>query len=112
MPLPEIEQHRVDKLLTAFCDRRVSLRVKDDVKLAYKIIGKKVFMIETIPYFDHPSRWTEMPIAQFEYNVEAKTWSLYTYNRNEKRKLYSKGPLELLIKEVDKDTYGVFWGVI
>lgn len=110
MPLPEIEQHRVDKLLTAFCDKRVPLHVRDEVKLTYKISGNKVFLIETRPYFDDPSRWTEMYISQFQYKVEVKNWSLFAYNRNDKRNLYANGPLELLIKEVDKDPYGVFWG--
>lgn len=110
MPLPEIEQHRVDKLLKDFCDRRVPLRVRDDVELTYKIIGKKVILIETRPYFDDPSQWSEVPIAQFEYDASANLWSLYAYDRNNKRKPYSTGPLEKLIQEVDKDRTGIFWG--
>jgi hypothetical protein len=110
MSLPEIEQHRVDKLLTAFCDRRVPLQVRDEVMLTYKITGNKVFLIETRPYFDDPSQWTEMRIAQFEFDAADMVWSLYAYNRNNKRMPYSKGPLDQLIQEVDKDPTGIFWG--
>jgi Protein of unknown function (DUF3024). len=110
MPLPEIKQHRVHKLLTAFCDKRVPPDVRAQVKLTYRIIGNRVTLFECRPYYNEPSTWTEMPIAQFEYDAATKTWSLYAYNRNDKRMAYAKGPFEILIKEVDKDPTGIFWG--
>ena len=110
MPLSEMDRHRVDKLLIAFCNKRVPLGVRDEVKLTYKITGNKVFLIETRPYFDDPSRWTEMPIAQFQYDATSKEWHLYAYNRNNKRLPYSKGCLDQLIQEVDIDPMGMFWG--
>jgi hypothetical protein len=51
-----------------------------------------------------------MPVAQFEYSVTTKNWSLYGYNRNDKRLPIDKGALEKLIQEVDKDAASVFWG--
>ena len=110
MPLPEIEQHRVHKLLCAFIDKRVPPQVRDQVKLVCKVIGNRVTLSECRPYYNDPSSWSEMPIAQFEYNEATKAWSLYAYDRNDRRKLYSKGPLEQLIQEVDKDIKGIFWG--
>jgi len=110
MPLPEIEQHRAHKLLTAFCDKRVPLPDRDQVKMIYKVTGSKVILAESRPDFQNPSFWINIPIAQFEYSSPASTWTLYAYDRNDKRKLYSKGPLEHLIQEVDKDPTGIFWG--
>ena len=110
MSLPEIEKHRVDKLLTAFCDKRVPLQVRDEVMLTYKITGNKVFLIETRPYFDDPSKLTEMLIALFEYDADEMVWSLYAYNRNNKRMPSSRGSLDQLIQEVDQDRTGIFWG--
>jgi len=110
MPLPEIEQHRVDKLLSDFCDKRVLPHARDQVRMIYKVTGSKAILIESRPFLQNPSVWTETPIAQFEYNATAKTWSLYAYDRNDKRKLFSKGPLEHLIQEADKDVTGIFWG--
>ena len=63
-------------------------------------------MSECRPYYNDPSTWTEMPTAQFEYNEAVTEWSLYAYDRNDKRKLYSNGPLEKLIQEVDRDQAG------
>jgi hypothetical protein len=51
-----------------------------------------------------------MPIAQFEYSETSKHWSLFGYNRNDERLPIAKGSLEKLIREVDKDTTGIFWG--
>jgi hypothetical protein len=51
-----------------------------------------------------------MRIAQFEYSASAKGWSLYGYDRNEKRVPVAKGNLEKLIKVVDQDLSGIFWG--
>ena len=110
MALPETEQHRANKLFRAFIDKRVPLHVRDQVKLVCKVVGNRVTLSECRPYYNDPSSWSEMPIAQFEYDEDAKAWSLYAYDRNDKRKPYSKGPLEQLIKEVDKDTTGIFWG--
>jgi hypothetical protein len=66
MPLPEIEQHRVAKLLNAFCEKRIPPHLRDQIKLAYKITGSKVILIESRPCYDDPTKWSEMPIAQFE----------------------------------------------
>ena len=110
MSLPETEQHRVKKLLCAFIEKQVSAHARDQVKLVYKITGSKLILIETRPHFQDPSVWTEMPIAQFEYDEAAKVWSLYAYDRNNRRKPYSKGPFEQLIQEVDKDPTGILWG--
>ena len=110
MSLPEIEQFRVEKLLKAFCEKRVPPHARDQVKLICKVIGNRVTLSECRPYYNDPSSWSEMPVAQFEYDLAAKSWSLYAYDRNSKRKPYSKGPLEKLIQEVDNDPTGIFWG--
>jgi hypothetical protein len=110
MALPEIEQHRVKKLLGTFIDKRVPPAVRDQIKLVCKVLGNRVTLSECRPYYNDPSTWTEAKIAQFEYDEAAKQWSLYAFDRNSKRTPFSKGPLEQLIQEVDKDSTGIFWG--
>ena len=110
MALPETEKFRADKLLAAFCERRVPLHVRDQIRLLYNIQRNKIILIETRSVYDDPSRWTEMPVAQFEYSEAAKTWSLYGYNRNDRRLPVAKGALDVLIEEVDRDRTGIFWG--
>jgi hypothetical protein len=110
MALPEIERHRADKLLKAFCDKRIPPHSRDQVKLTYKVVGNRVTLIESRPYYNDPSKWSDTLIAQFEYDASTKSWSLYAFNRHSKRLPYSKGLLEKLIEDVDKDPYGIFWG--
>ena len=110
MPLPEIELHRVNRLLSNFCEQRIPPHARDQIKLLFNIKGNKVILIESRPYYDDPSKWSEMPVAQFEYSATTKSWSLYGYNRNDKRLPISKGSLDKLIKEVDQDDTGIFWG--
>ena len=110
MALSEIEQHRVNKLFSQFCDQRIPLDIRNQIKLLYHIKGNKVFLIESRPYYDDPTKWTEMPIAHFEYTESSRTWSLFGYDRNSKRRPYSKGNLEKLIQDLDKDHLGFFWG--
>jgi len=110
MSLPELELHRVDKLFNQFCNQRIPLEVRDQIKLLFNIKGNKVILIESRPYYDDPSKWTEMPVAQFEYSEKTKQWSLFGYNRNDKRLPIAKGSLDKLINEVDADPSGIFWG--
>lgn len=110
MALPETEKFRADRLLVEFCERRVPLHVRDQIRLLYNFSGNKVILIESRPVYYDPSRWTEMPVAQFEYNEAAKTWNLYGYNRNDHRLPVAKGALDALIEEVDSDRTGIFWG--
>ena len=114
MSLPEIEQHRVKKLLGKFCEERVSPQVQDRVKLSFNIRGNKVTLVESRILVREPSRLIESRIAQFEYNPGINCWTLYCYNRNSKRCPYvpkhDQGSLDKLIQEVDKDPTGIFWG--
>lgn len=100
MSLPEIELHRVNKMFTKICEQRIPPDVRDQIRLLYKITGNKVILIESRPYYDDPTQWSEMPIAQFAYTISTKVRSLFGYNRNDQRLPYSKGSLDKLIQEV------------
>jgi hypothetical protein len=110
MALPEIELHRVNKLLTKFCEQRVPPEVRDQIKILFTIKGNKVILVESRPYYNDPTKWSEMPVAQFEYTETTRQWSLFGYDRNDRRLLVAKGSLEKLIQEVDKDSTVIFWG--
>jgi hypothetical protein len=110
MALPEFEKHRVDKLLGQYCEQRIPINARHQIKLFYNIEGNKVILIQSRPCFDDPTKWTEMPVAQFEYRDTTKNWCLFAYGRNSICLPYSKGYLEKLIKELDKDPTGIFWG--
>ena len=110
MALPEIEQQRVDTLLARLCEQR---SIPEQVKLRYDTKGNRVVLAESRPLFIDPAIWNEINIAQFEYSPESLRWTLYWYDRKNRRQPYPTGrnrdTLEKLIREVDTDPTGIFW---
>ena len=110
MALPETEQQLVDTLLGQLCERRA---IPDQVKLHHETKGNRVVLAESRPLFIDPSVWNEIKIAQFEYSPESLNWTLYWYDRKNRRQPYPTGRnrdlLEKLVREVDTDPTGIFW---
>lgn len=110
MALPETEQQRVDKLVGQLCQQRT---VPDQVQLQYDTRGYRVTLTESRPLFIDPSVWNTVKVAQFEYSTESLRWTLYWYDRKNRRQPYptgrNKDTLEKLILEVDSDPTGIFW---
>jgi len=77
MPLSEFTKKLIETKLTEYCDRKIPIDVRDQVKLTYKIAGYKVNLVETRPYYRDPSIWTETPIAQFRFDRDTQKWSLF-----------------------------------
>ena len=110
MPLPETEQQHVDRLLGQLCARRT---VTNQVKLQYVTKGNRVVLTESRPLFIDPAIWNEINIALFEYSPATCNWTLYWYDRKNRRQPYptgrNKNAIEKLICEVDSDPTGIFW---
>jgi hypothetical protein len=110
MALPEPEQLRVDTLLGQLCGLRA---IPDQVRLQYDTKGNRVTLSESRPLFIDPALWNEIKIAQFEYSPESLNWTLYWYDRKNRRQPYPTGRnrdiLEKLVREVDLDPTGIFW---
>jgi len=110
MALPEAEQERAATLLGQLCERRC---IPDQVRLQFDTKGNRVTLTESRPLFIDPSIWNEIKIAQFEYSPEALNWTLYWYDRKNRRQPYPTGrnrdTLEKLLREVDSDPTGIFW---
>lgn len=110
MALPETELQRADELLGQLCVQR---SIPDQVKLQYDIRGNRITLTEARPLFIDPAIWNEVKIAQLEYNPESLNWTLYWYDRKNRRQPYPTGrnrdTLEKLILEVDSDPTGIFW---
>ena len=114
MALPETEHQRAEELLGIFCkDKMASFKDLDTLEIGYSIKGNKVTLTESRPLFIDPGVWNEIKVAQFEYSPEMNNWTLYWYDRKNRRQPYpvarNKDTLEKLIQEVDKDPTGIFW---
>jgi Protein of unknown function (DUF3024) len=115
MSLPVLIQHIARTRLGAFCERRVPAAVRDQVRLELEFADNQVTLVESRPYFRDPSQWTRLPVARFRFNAAAGTWSLDCPRLREKNgwSAYPVAPsreLEKLIRIVDQDESGVFWG--
>jgi len=71
-------------------------------------------MIEARPPFLGPSEWSELRVAQFRYDSETGTWTLYCADRNSRWHPYwdmePTTEFDDLLREVDEDPTGIFWG--
>jgi ribosomal protein S17 len=114
MPLSEFTKKLIETKLTKYCNQKIPIHARDQIKLIYKIIGNKVTVFETRPYSMNPSVWTETPLAQFRFDHETKKWVLYWMDRNSRWHLYDlvkpSADFEDMLKELDRDPTGTFWG--
>ena len=110
MALPETELQRAGILLGQLCEQRT---IPDQVSLHYDVRGNRVTLTESRPLFIDPAIWNEFKISQFEYSPESCNWTLYWYDRKNRRQPYptgrNKDTLEKLIHEVESDPTGIFW---
>jgi hypothetical protein len=114
MPLSDFTKKLIETELTEYCERRIPIDVRDQVKLTHKIAGYKVNLVETRPYHRDPSIWTETPIAQFRLDRDTNKWSLYWMDRNSRWHLYDlikpSADFDDMLKALDNDETGIFWG--
>jgi len=113
MALPERERESVDHLLAELCGHRIALYREEQVELKYVVSGNKVTLVESRPFFVDPRVWNHIKVAQFEFSPLSGTWTLYWYDRKNRRQPYPTGrnrdALEKLVDEVSKDPTGIFW---
>ncbi|MBT1071046.1 DUF3024 domain-containing protein [Pelotalea chapellei] len=113
MALPDNERESVNTLLKRLCSHRITLYKGENVELKYAVSGNKVTLVESRPFFVDPGVWNHIKVAQFEFSPTACTWTLYWYDRKNRRQPYPTGRnrdvLEKLVDEVTKDPTGIFW---
>jgi hypothetical protein len=112
MPLSEFTRKLVETKLTEYCERKNPMDIRDQVKLIFQISRDKVTLIETRRYYRDPSIWTENPVAQFRFDNQK--WTLHCMDRNSRWHLYDlldpSADFDDLLKELDRDPTGIFWG--
>ena len=114
MPLPNDIRQQVQQRLSEYCERRIPDRVRDRVRLGYKIRGNNVTLFEERPGFLDRRIRTQTVVAPFRFDPENSTWVLYCADRNSRwHEYYDIAPskdLDDLLREVDEDPTGIFWG--
>lgn len=114
MPLPELTKAAVSKKLSQFCNDRVPPHIRDKVRLDFEFRGNNVTLLEIRPVWNDPSQFTHMPVAQLRFENDDLKWTLYCCDRNSKWHIYKNVKattnIDTLIKEIDADPTGIFWG--
>jgi hypothetical protein len=114
MPLSQALRDQVERRLTQYCDERIPDHARQQVRLSYRIRGNKVTLFEQRPAFMEPDKWVDIVVAQFRFRPEDAKWLLYCADRNSRWHEYydlePSGNFDDLLREVDKDPTGIFWG--
>lgn len=113
MAISQLDRRRIELLLTEYCDR-VPERVRDQLRHSFTIGPTSVDLFEERPAFCNPSEWRRHPVAKFRFIATREQWALYCRHSDLKwhsyRLLPQAGAFEILLREVQRDPSGVFWG--
>ena len=114
MALSEIEQARISTRLSAYCEARIPVHVRNKLRLGFRITGQDVVLFEKRPAFRPPHDWQELPVAKFKYVRSQNAWHLFCQHRDLRWHKYEPMPsarsFDILLHEVDSDPTGIFFG--
>ena len=114
MAFSEIERARISKRLTEYCDARIPVHVRNELRLGFRIEGHNVLLFEERPAYRPPHDWRELPVAKFKYVRRRNVWHLFCQHRDLRWHAYepmrTAGGLDRLLQEVDSDPTGIFFG--
>ena len=114
MALPDLTRRLVEEKLGEYCKRRIPAHLLDRVRVGFKIRGNSVTLFEERPAFGFPGKWVDIVVAQLRFNPKRNEWTLYCADRNSRwHEYFDTVPtrdLDDLIREVDEDPTGIFWG--
>lgn len=114
MAFSELELKRIDHTVGALCRRSSPAEFADKLRIVCEIEGHSVSVFEERPLWDGPGEWTRMGVAKFRYFRSRDEWTLYWMRRDHKWHLYEpetkKRDLATLVRVVDADRYGAFFG--
>jgi hypothetical protein len=114
MALRILQRQLAERPMQSFCDKRVPAKYKNKIRLYFKIRGNSVTLVDSRLDIFGANEWLDLSIAQFRYDESKGIWILYYADRNDKWHIYvdfdSSKNLEHLIKEVDDDPTGIFFG--
>ena len=113
MPLNDSQLHDVEKHLDAYCNT-VPAHAQSQVRMGYVVKGNTVILHEERPTFRNKKKWLAFHIAQFRYIRTANKWRLFFRDQHAKWHIYGRiedaDRFEKLLKEVEEDPTGIFWG--
>jgi hypothetical protein len=114
MPLPEVTIKLIKEKLSKYCMSRFWEHASERANLSIQIKGAEVILIKTRPDSQDRIKWTDYPVAKFRFDNEKNQWLLYSFDKNNRWLLYDliqpSTDFDDLLKELDRDPTGIFWG--
>lgn len=114
MPLPQLLKKQAEKLLAEYCRTRVPTWLKEELRLDFTIDEDSATIYQERRSCQGSCEWFRFPLAKFRYSKDLNQWSLHHCDENQQWRLYLNiSPnldLSKLIKAVDDDPLGFFWG--
>ena len=114
MAFSEFELKRIDKVVGGLCRSKSPEALQDRLRYEYLIQDNDVFITEIRPHWKDPEQQTETGLALLHYQAETQIWSLFWQRINQQWVPYESHfedrVLDHLIKEIDEDAFGVFFG--
>jgi len=115
MPIPPLIKELAEQKLKKYCDERIPVHVRDKLRLSYGFRGNTVTLFEErAPWRAEMTEWTSHSVAQMRFDQKTNKWTLYCADRNGKWHKYEglspTGDIALILKEIDRDPTGIFWG--
>ena len=114
MSFSEIELKHISDTVGKMCERRSPVQFRDKLRTIFEVKGHNVTVYEERPHWKNPQRWLSLPVVKFKYVRTDNVWKLYWMRSDMQWHFYEMSrdtkTLEELVKEVDSDTYGEFFG--
>jgi hypothetical protein len=114
MAIPDQQRASATKQLTAYCAPHPRPEVRRVLRYGFEFGTSHVVLFEERPHFERPREWTRLEIAKFRWVETRHEWQLYCQFRDLKWCAYRPRPsaraFATLLKEVEADPTGIFWG--
>jgi hypothetical protein len=114
MALSELEKKRVERLFSDYCRSKIPHHVSDRFEVIFELRGQEIKLLESRPDWRDGSKWVLQKIARFRKEIETNLWHLYYCDSKGRwcpfEPCLSEKDIEKLLHEVERDSYGRFWG--
>ena len=114
--MPSAVRDEAVRQVASFCERRVPVDIRGELRLEHSVRGNRVTIVERRPPWSQlvGPEWTSMNVAQLRYDEGSGSWTLYAADRSDRWFLYDDvsptRDVGTLLAEVDEDPTAIFWG--
>lgn len=113
MAIPTKQLAHASDVLRFYC-AGVPERVRHLVEHTFRVERDAIVLVSRRPRFDDPTEWSSDDIAKFRFVKTRGVWVLYWPDRHSRWHEYEflapSRKFEVLLKEVERDPTGIFWG--